>query len=105
MRYRDGEHMYTESEMRRRWLKLWPRVWLKGGVDILVTHAPAKGWGDLDDLAHRGFETFNGIMNRYSPKYMLHGHVHTAYGRIRRESVHPSGTKILNVCGYRIIET
>ena len=104
MRYRYGEHMYTESEMRRRWLKVWPRVWLKGGVDILVTHAPAKGWGDLDDLAHRGFDTFNGIMNRYSPKYMLHGHVHSSYGRIKRESTHTSGTRIINVCGYRIID-
>ncbi len=103
MRYRLGVNMYTESEMRRRWWSLRPRVWLKGGVDVLVTHAPAKGWGDLEDLAHSGFETFNGIMNRYRPKYMLHGHVHGSYGRIRREYVHDSGTRIINVCGYRVI--
>lgn len=104
MRYRLGANMYTEPEMRRRWLKLWPRVGMKGGADVLVTHAPAKGWGDLGDLAHTGFETFNTIMNRYRPKYMLHGHVHTSYGRIRREYVHESGTRIINVCGYRIID-
>ncbi len=104
MRYRQGVNMYTESEMRRRWWSLRPRVWLKGGVDVLVTHAPAKGWGDLDDLAHRGFETFNVILNRYSPKYMLHGHVHGSYGRIKRECVHDSGTRIINVCGYRIVD-
>lgn len=104
MRYRLGANMYTESEMRRRWLKLWPRAGMKGGVDVLVTHAPAKGWGDLGDLAHTGFETFNIIMNRYSPKYMLHGHVHCSYGRIKRECVHPSGTRIINVCGYRLID-
>ena len=104
MRYRLGANMYTEPEMRRRWLKLWPRVGMKGGADVLVTHAPAKGWGDLGDLAHTGFETFNTIMNRYRPKYMLHGHVHTSYGRIRREYVHESGTRTINVCGYRIID-
>ena len=104
MRYRLGANMYSESEMRRRWLKMWPRVGMRGGVDILVTHAPAKGWGDLEDLAHTGFETFNVILNRYSPKYMLHGHVHSSYGRIKREIVYPSGTKILNVCGYRVID-
>ena len=105
MRYRYGEHMYTESEMRRRYMKLRPRLWLSGGVDVLVTHAPAKGWGDLDDRAHHGFETFNGIMTRHRPKYMLHGHVHTAYGRIKREHIHTSGTRIMNVCGYKVIDT
>ena len=103
MRYRLGANMYTESEMRRRFLRVWARVWLKGGVDVLVTHAPPKGWGDLQDLAHQGFGTFNGILNRYRPEYMLHGHVHSSYGRIKREYVHESGTKILNVCGYRVI--
>ena len=104
MRYRQGEHMYSESEMRHRYWKLRPRLWLAGGVDLLVTHSPAKGWGDLDDRAHTGFETFNAVMRRYRPKYMLHGHVHPSYGRIRREHVHPSGTRILNVCGYRLLE-
>lgn len=104
MRYRQGLNMYTEREMRRRYWKLRPRVWLSGGVDVLVTHAPAKGFGDLDDLAHTGFETFNGIMSTYKPSYMLHGHVHPSYGRIRREHVHPSGTHIINVCGYAVVE-
>ena len=104
MRYRQGEHMYSEAEMRRRYWKLRPRLWLAGGVDVLVTHSPAKGWGDLDDRAHTGFETFNVILSRYKPKYMLHGHVHPSYGRIKRERVHHSGTRILNVCGYKLIE-
>ena len=105
MRYRQGEHMYSESEMRRRYWRTWPGIWRAGGLDVLVTHAPAKGWGELDDRAHTGFETFNAIMNKYRPKYMLHGHIHPAYGRIKREHVHESGTIIINVCGYRIIDT
>lgn len=104
MRYREGRNMYTEGEMFMRFLRTWPSLWMVGGVDVLVSHAPAKGYGDLEDVAHRGFGTFNAIMNRYRPKYMLHGHVHKSYGRIKREHIHESGTRILNVCGYGIIE-
>ena len=104
MRYRQGRNMYSESEMRRKYFRALPGIFLKGGIDVLVTHAPAKGFGDLDDRAHRGFETFNVIMRRYRPGYMLHGHVHRSYGRIKKEHSHEAGTKILNVCGYRVIE-
>ena len=104
MRYRDSANMYTEAEMRRRLRRLRLSLWLKGGIDVLVTHAPAKGWGDLEDIAHSGFETFGGIMTQYRPKLMLHGHVHMSYGRIKREYVHTSGTRIMNVCGYKIVD-
>ena len=100
----NGKNMYSEREMRMRALRLKPKILMKGGVDVLITHAPAKGYGDLEDLPHRGFDTFNKIMDKYQPKYMLHGHVHTNYGRIKREYDHPSGTKIINACGYQIIE-
>ena len=103
MRYRQGKNMYTEDEMTGRFLRILPRVWLKGGIDIFVSHAPARGYGDLDDLAHKGFEIFNGILKRYKPKYMLHGHIHRSYGRVQKEFVHETGTKIINVCGYIIL--
>ena len=100
MRYRPGRNMYSEGEMRLRYFRALPRIFLKGGIDVLVTHSPARGFGDLDDLAHRGFETFNEIIRKHRPKYMLHGHVHSSYGRIKKEHTHYAGTKILNVCGY-----
>ena len=101
---RTGKNMYSETEMKMRALRLHPRSVIKGGVDVLVTHAPARGYGDLDDLPHRGFETFNFVMNKYHPDYMIHGHVHMNYGRIIREHDHPSGTKIINACGFQIID-
>ncbi|MBQ7221711.1 MAG: metallophosphoesterase family protein [Synergistaceae bacterium] len=104
MRYRQGVNMYSEDEMRWRYWRVLPGVWLKGGVDVLVTHAPALGWGDLDDRAHRGFGVFNTILARHRPRFMLHGHIHTAYGRFRKEHIHDSGTRIMNVCGCRIID-
>ena len=34
----------------------------------------------------------------------LHGHVHLAYGMIARERTHPSGTKLVNTCGWQVLE-
>lgn len=97
MRYHDGTDMYTEEEMKKRISKLRPAITLRNGFDILVTHAPAKGYGDLEDLPHRGFECFNTLLNQWKPKYMLHGHVHKSYGStFQREREHPSGCRILN---------
>lgn len=100
MRYKDGPYMYTEKEMKRRInnIKLKGKIKRHKGVDILVTHAAAKGYGDMNDLPHLGFECFNEFLEKYKPKYMLHGHVHSSYtaGKFKRETEHPSGTKIIN---------
>lgn len=78
-RYRPGEHQYTEKEMRRRARKLWFSLRRHGGFDILLTHAPARGQGDLDSPVHAGFETFLTLMDKYQPAYHIHGHVHLNY--------------------------
>lgn len=44
MRYRDGANMYSEREMARRAQRLQAKIRLAGGVDVLLTHAPARGW-------------------------------------------------------------
>lgn len=71
MRYRDGANMYTEREMSKRMRKLSRKVRMVGGCDILLTHAPAAGMGDLDDLPHRGFECFNTALESLESR--LHG--------------------------------
>ena len=80
-RYHPGAHQYTESQMRRRIRKLRYHLWRTKGVDIVVTHAPAKGLGDAEDIAHWGFEALVELLDRYQPEYMVHGHVHMCYGR------------------------
>ena len=104
MRYRPGGHMYTEQQMRRRIAKLGPGLMMTNGFDILLTHAPAAGYGDMEDLPHKGFECFNDLLMRFQPKYMLHGHVHKAYGHFERERKHPSGALLINACGSYILE-
>ena len=103
-RYREGLDMYTEREMKKRIIFSRMTLALRDKVDIFVTHAPCKGYGDLDDYAHQGFSCFNDILNTYQPKYMLHGHVHKEYGNFQREIEHPSGTKIINACGHVFID-
>ena len=82
MRYRDGEHMYSEKQMARRIRRLRFKLWRRRGFDILLTHAPARGLGDREDLPHRGFACFLPLMDRWHPRYMAYGHVHPQYGAL-----------------------
>ena len=127
MRYKDdAADMYTEEEMRervRRAERVIRKRRLAGSIrslirpdakngaeeskddfDILLTHAPCRGYGDLDDLPHRGFECFNYLLNKYSPQLHCYGHVHREYGMIDRQIRHPSGTLLINGSGYQIID-
>ena len=81
MKYNSDECQYTEREMCKRVRKLRWKLFRSKGFDILVTHAPAFGINDGDDLPHRGFQVFNTLIEKYNPKYFLHGHVHMRYGR------------------------
>lgn len=81
MRYKNGINQYTEEEMSRRVHKLRHKLKRKGGFDILLTHAPAFEINDDKDPAHIGFKAFRHLLDKYSPKYFIHGHVHMSYGR------------------------
>lgn len=81
MQYIPGApNQYTEKEMQKRVKKLRFQLRKKKGFDILLTHAPAFGIGDLSDLPHTGFKVFLELMEKYRPKYFFHGHVHLNYG-------------------------
>lgn len=96
MEYTSGEHQYTETAMQKRVRKLRRQLFRNKGFDILVTHAPAYKLNDGDDLPHRGFEVFNTLMDKYKPKYFLHGHVHMRYGRKHVRYDTYQNTKVIN---------
>lgn len=103
--YIPGENRYSEQEMKGRIRKVMRDIRMKNGFDILLSHVPPHGYGDMEDLPHRGFDSFNDLLNEYQPKYHLHGHIHLNYGRgIRRESLHASGTKIINCYDHYMLE-
>jgi len=108
VRYRPGAHQYSQAEMSRRVLRLAPRLFLNKArhgryLDVLVTHAPPRGIHDAADPPHVGFSAFNRLIERFRPRYVLHGHSHVW----RRDTVTETRvgeTAILNVCPFRWIE-
>ena len=90
----ESPYQYTESQMRRRIRRLSLKIKKNKGFDILVTHAPAMGINDGSDIAHRGFESFRQLIDKYSPKYYLHGHVHLNYGGYPRVMTYNNTTVI-----------
>lgn len=104
IRYNDEVHGFTEAEMARRAARMALLASATGGVDLVVTHAPLRGYGDLDDLPHRGFEALGRLVERARPRWLLHGHVHMGYGRIERVREHPCGTTVVNCCGSYVLD-
>ncbi|MGQ9555724.1 MAG: metallophosphoesterase family protein [Anaerolineae bacterium] len=108
MRYSNGPHQYTESEMRLKALGLVPRLllnkWRYGRyLDILVTHAAPRGIHDGKDLCHLGFQTFIWLMDRFHPRYLLHGHMHVYTPNVVTETQYRH-TMVLNAYRYRVVE-
>jgi Icc-related predicted phosphoesterase len=109
IRYKpDAPYQYREPQMAWKAWGLVPSFLLnrlrRGRyVDILVTHSPPYGIHDGEDLAHRGFRTFLGLMDWFKPRYLLHGHKHV-YGPEPTHTRHGQ-TEVVNVYPYRVIST
>lgn len=104
MKYNGGPFQYTENQMKKRTSSMTFPILFHKGFDILLTHAPASGVGDGQDLAHHGFKAFNELMDRYHPPLMVHGHVHLNYGyQIKREETYGS-TKVINAFDKYVFE-
>lgn len=96
MRYSSGKYQYTEQQMRQRVAKLWFSLFRNRGFDILVTHAPAYQLNDGRDLPHQGFEVFRELIEKYRPRFFLHGHVHLTYGRNHKRYDKYQDTHVIN---------
>ena len=103
-KYRPGEYQYTEGQMRIRAAKAALRALPYGGIDILVTHAPAYGLNDGEDLPHRGFQIFRWFLDKWKPKYYLHGHVHLNYSSKQKRLDHYRDTVVINAFERHIFD-
>jgi UDP-2,3-diacylglucosamine pyrophosphatase LpxH len=99
-RYRKGTYMYTDREMANRIRKLWFPIWRNKGFDILMTHAPAYHINDFDNRTHRGFKPFVTLLDKYKPKYFIHGHIHKNYGIRIPKRTQRGDTTIINAYDY-----
>ena len=98
--YRKGANMYTDRQMAKRVKKLRFKLWRHKGFDILLTHAPALHLNDMDNRTHRGFKVFVKLLEKYEPRYFIHGHVHKSYGiKIPQVSKHKN-TVVINAYEY-----
>lgn len=98
-----AEYHYSDYEMKRRIQKLTPMLLWNRGFDILVSHSAAYGIGDDKDLCHEGFKSFNKLLDKYSPQYFIHGHVHLNYG-IKPRITRYKDTTVINAYNHYILD-
>jgi Icc-related predicted phosphoesterase len=109
MRYNNNRYFqYTDGEMARKVWGLAPSLVLNKlmygrYLDILITHAPPFGIHDRADTCHRGFRAFVTFMERFQPRYLIHGHVHVYNPSETVETVYGQ-TRVINTYGYRTLE-
>jgi Icc-related predicted phosphoesterase len=104
MWYNGGPHQYTEKQMARIIRRMRPMLWWRGGVDVVVTHAPPRGIHDGKDLCHRGFECFRRLIRKYRPQVFIHGHIHCHFERAGDRQTSLGGSRIINSYGHTIVE-
>ncbi len=104
MRYNDGINQFTEKDMAKRVRRMRWKIKRKKGFDILLTHSPALGINDEYDLPHWGFKAFLDMLDKYSPKYMVHGHVHMNYGASIPRETQYHDTTVINAYERYILE-
>ncbi len=105
--YNGGKHQYTQSMMAARVALFLPRViWYQQrngyGLDILITHSPPAGIHDGSG-AHEGFRVLRWLIERFPPRYMIHGHVHKNYRICGKTESQVGDTLVINTAGYQML--
>jgi Icc-related predicted phosphoesterase len=95
---------YTEAQMRQILRFLRPRLRRHARLDMVIAHAPPRHVHDADDPCHRGFQAFRGLIDRYQPRYFLHGHIHRRFGDPSERVSQIGQTRVINCSGHYIFE-
>lgn len=110
LRYKPGAaHQYSEQEMALRVWRLAPLLLLNRlrygrYLDILLTHAPPLHIHNGPDYPHRGFAAFLRLMERFTPRYLIHGHIHLSYGFGTTTRTRYRQTEVINTAGYQVLD-
>jgi len=99
---------YTDAQMFFHIFALIPALIvnkLKYGryLDIFLTHAPPLGINDYADPCHRGFIAYRWFIERFKPRFHVHGHIHL-YDPKAVRAVQYKNTTVVNACGHCVIE-
>lgn len=68
-------------------------------AELVITHCPPAGVNDAEDDAHVGIAALRGWVDRYQPRWLLHGHTYENPER----SWH-GGAEVLYVTGHAVID-
>ena len=103
-----ASNQYSESEMWRRVLQLALRLWVNRltygrALDMLISHSAPRGINDGPDAAHRGFASLLWLLRMARPRWHLHGHTTTVYGR-PAPSMRYEDSQVLFIPPYRLLE-
>ena len=93
----------SEEEMSKKLKRLYRRNKHKTSVDIIISHYPALGMGDEQDVIHRGYQAIKDFVEKMQPAYFVYGHNHLNYGRKLR-TIESNKTKYVNAYEKVIIE-
>ncbi len=102
--YNGGMNQYHESEMRKIIRSLWLQLRLAGGVDIVLTHAPPRHVHDAEDCCHKGFSCFRRLIDKYGPRWFIHGHIHARFDDVCERTTVINSTRVMNTYGYVLFE-
>lgn len=102
--YNGGPNQYSDRQMNRIIAGMWFSIWRKGGIHLVITHAPPRHIHDAEDRCHMGFESFVKLINKRKPRYLIHGHIHKDHNTHEERITEVGQTKVINTCGYTIIE-
>jgi Icc-related predicted phosphoesterase len=104
----EGGQQFSELEMSMKIVRMLPalikhRIRHGRWLDVLLTHAPARGINDGTDVAHRGFKAMLWFLKAFKPAYHLHGHIHI-YDRNVPNTVHYGDVEVINVYPYQKLD-
>ena len=102
--YNGGPFQHHEARMRAMLRRLWLRLRLAGGVDIVLTHAPPRHIGDCEDRCHKGFVCYRRLIEKYAPAWFIHGHIHADFTTIGERITLYRTTRVVNCYGYVLLE-
>ncbi len=102
--YNGNINQYTEKQMARFIRKMRFALWRSRGVDLMITHAPPRFIHDAEDPCHRGFRVFVEFIEKYQPRYFIHGHIHTLFANDTDRVTRVKSTAVINSYGYHVLE-
>jgi len=99
---------YTQLQMWLNMAYLIPALYLNKlrygrYLDILVAHSPPFGIHNGEDHIHAGFKSFLWFMNKFKPRYLMHGHRHL-YNTSEITETRFGETTIMNIYPYKIVD-